>query len=91
MNNLSLDRWIILAIAIINAIQIVGRWTGKIDVTTTQLDVEIKKLEKVVYKVIQDSQKVVGELGIAQRDLAVAINNIGWIKNIVELRKTNNK
>ena len=41
-----MEKWILLAITVIQLIQIIGRWTGKIDTSATNLANSIDRIEK---------------------------------------------
>jgi hypothetical protein len=73
---LSDERWILIAITLIQVISLIGRWTGKIDITAFTNSGEIKKIKDIQYKFIQWQQEVSGKVGIIE-------NDVQWIKNLL--------
>lgn len=69
--------WVLLAITIVQIVQIVGRWTGKIDVNSIRNIDEIKRIKDTQYKFIQWQQEITGRLGILETD-------VKWIKKSID-------
>ena len=76
---MTIDRWILLVVTLIQLIHIIGRWTGKIDTNGAKNTEEIKKLDKTLYKLIQEMQTAIGKIGILETDVT-------WIKKLIDRR-----
>lgn len=61
--------YVLIAITIIQAIQIIGRWTGRIDYSESKILEELKKIRETQYKFIQFEQEVAGKIGILENDV----------------------
>lgn len=73
------DKWILIAIAIVQLIQIVGRWSGKIDTSSSKNAIEIDRLRDWRHKT--DGWK----LHISKQQQSNT-TDIEWIKKLMDRR-----